>query len=62
MLANFDVDSMEPIGCKTFCNQKAIKLCFGALFLFIIHKLGVKRNEKLHLHRRSPCCVYNTLC
>ena len=26
MLANYDADSMEPIGYKTFCNQKAIKL------------------------------------
>ena len=31
MLANFDVDSMEPIGCKTFCNQKAIKLYHGVV-------------------------------
>lgn len=26
MLANFTVDSTDPIDCKTFCNQKAIKL------------------------------------
>lgn len=47
ILANFDTDSMKPIGFQTFCNQKVTKLyndvvrvaCFSSLCIDIERKV-----------------------